>query len=1489
MKERKKTKTEFFSLWGSDSGPRTSRRAACAAVSLALIATGALTLSAAAPAATTTLCPPGAGAGQCSSPEGLAVDRSTGETSSGRLYVADEGNDRIVAFDSSESFEFDFGAGTLDSPSSVAVDNDETSAFHRYVYVADFGNRRIVRFNPKGEEPFFFGEGDFVGSEEMLVAAGPSGEIIVADSSPTAKIRLREYEPTGGAPAREKVEVVGQQKDPRGLAIDSAAAVYIRDDVGGGENSLCRYEAVEWEEGFCFGGADSEGVRAIATDGADHLFTGGLDRDAGGSAYRVIAEYDPAGEALRRFGYGMLLLPGFVNGLALAPGSVGPAYASIGDEVLSVPFPPQGPIAVDPTVQQASSANATVTAEVNPEGTETEYTFQYLTEEAFEEDGEAFEGPNTLETDPMTLPAGTRLTPAEGIVGCPDPVTEAGEEGNSCLQREATYVWRIVAANEDGAGEGTVRGPDFEAPDSPLIEEAWVTEAGTDAATLNLRANPLGVAATTRFEYVTEAQFQASGFDEGTALPAEDFDLGEGFDPISRSITAFPLKAATDYRYRVVATNVLRDPEDPVIGGEGAFSTLAPSRPIPCASEGAREGLPGARTGPAAFLPDCRAYEMVSPPDKNSADIVYVLTSAGKLPATLEKSAASGSRMTFTALVPFADPAGAPIVSHFIADRVPSPDGEWDEEEGWQTHSINSPRKRLLTKALVQFDTEFEAFSEDLCQGWTRTVADPTLAPGAIAGHLNLYRRSDEACGGPGHLPLTTTPAPPNLSPTFYGLELQGVSADGRRAIYRGNDTLEGTDPEAPPQSPECKDEFTSKCKQRLYLHEARTGATRFLCVLPGGVKAESCAAGTSVGGNAAQRMRESSLEDALSADGRRIFWTTPAPGEGKIHMREVPEEPGEVSTHTGLGKVSKDSTALTSLFAAVGKAAFTEGSTEAELLETTTGEFLAGQPLTSSKLPAGTTLVSIEGTTLNLSQPATGDSAGVGILSPGPEPFAPGQQISGEGIPPGTTIEAAAAGELTLSKAATLTKGGVALTATDECSAPELPCTTPVSAGGEALSESSGSRWWCAAKSGSVAIYSTGSELYEFHPAGEVTHEVVGGFLGLAGCSADGSVIYLASEEALAGEGVTEENSEGDEAVPGEPNLYRYEAAPTPGDAGAYEFVGTLVESDVTEPGGFVGPVAEEPTARFSRLTPDGGALAFMSAAELTGQDSADANHGAPDMQVFLHDGATGELSCASCNPTGARPVGANANRNFDGDPAWAAGRIPQWQNPLYAARALSDDGRRVFFESHDKLVARDVNGRQDVYQWEAPGKGTCTAASASYSPRNEGCIDLVSSGQGGQDVDFRDASPSGEDVFFATAKSLLPQDHGLIDIYDARVGGGLPVPPEPEAPCEGDACQDPASEPGFDPPSSSSFQGPGNIGPPAPSPCARQARRAKRASNRARSARRSARRAARKGNRRSARRSARRAKRSARQARRLSRGAKRCRRARAAGRAAR
>jgi hypothetical protein len=245
------------------------------------------------------------------------------------------------------------------------------------------------------------------------------------------------------------------------------------------------------------------------------------------------------------------------------------------------------------------------------------------------------------------------------------------------------------------------------------------------------------------------------------------------------------------------------------------------------------------------------------------------------------------------------------------------------------------------------------------------------------------------------------------------------------------------------------------------------------------------------------------------------------------------------------------------------------------------------------------------------------------------------------------------------------------------------------------------------------------------------------------------------------------------------------------------------------------------------SRVSPNGRYLAFMSDTSLTGYDNADARSGHADEEVFLYDDETGRLVCASCNPTGARPDGLLDERGVTlvdkphvWSGRWIAGLIPSVTRAvlgsltLYQSRYLSNDGR-LFFDGADGLVPRDVNGFEDVYEYEPGGVGTCTADSGS------GCVDLLSSGTSREESAFMDASASGDDVFFLTGSRLAQQDlDEELDIYDAHAcSTSSPCPASPPVaapPCATtEACRS-ASAPQpsiFGEPASATFAGAGNL----------------------------------------------------------------------------
>jgi hypothetical protein len=316
--------------------------------------------------------------------------------------------------------------------------------------------------------------------------------------------------------------------------------------------------------------------------------------------------------------------------------------------------------------------------------------------------------------------------------------------------------------------------------------------------------------------------------------------------------------------------------------------------------------------------------------------------------------------------------------------------------------------------------------------------------------------------------------------------------------------------------------------------------------------------------------------------------------------------------------------------------------------------------------------------------------------------------------------------------------------------------------------------------------------DLYEYaseKPPGERLTDLAAGsvepadVLGLSGVSEDGSYVYFVADGALTG---GQQNSDGATAQSGQPNLYL-------SHEGTTTFIATLAVSDSCdwasnegcESGGFSG----DPGVT-ARVSASGAFVGFNSTRPLTGYDNTDANTGRADEEIFRYEATANRLNCVSCNPHGPPTAGGAAIR-WPGPPNQASevsSRYPQ--------RNVSDSGQ-VFFETAEALVGQDTNGRRDVYQYEA------------------GSLYLISSGTNRVASYFMDATPSGSDVFFATAERLLARDEDdVYDIYDARVDGGFPEPPPSASPCGGEGCRSaPQAVVAFESPASATFSGPGNL----------------------------------------------------------------------------
>ncbi len=670
------------------------------------------------------------------------------------------------------------------------------------------------------------------------------------------------------------------------------------------------------------------------------------------------------------------------------------------------------------------------------------------------------------------------------------------------------------------------------------------------------------------------------------------------------------------------------------------------------------------RSGASEHLPDCRAYEQVSPVEKGGLDAVALQS-----PLPSQSSACeAGEPCTLAYMNAGAVFGGAPandIPDAYLASR---------NGAGWQTTSLSPPTPQAPASSLAKVSY---AFSGDLSETVLR-VPLQQLTEDAPAGVYNLYLRP---AAGAYSLVSASDPSEPPQPGCGRCFETQdvpafaGASSDFGHIIFETNDSLVAGAP-----GPGIEN-----------LYETLAGHVSLVGILPDGtIAARGATAGAGI---SAVNEHARELEHAISQDGSDVLFEAAAdsgePDPAQEGMKELYDR--------------------------------IDGSSTIEV--------------SAPAIGAGPERCETKG----------------GVCNAEPAQF---WAASADGSSVYFTSKAA------------LTKESY--TGAEPTSGPE-PRENP------------------------------GNDLYRYDlETGTLTDLTVdtegdgASVLGVVGASEDGSYVYFVAEGAFgAGEG-------------GKPNLYVWhEAADT---EGAVSFIATLAAPSPEEEQNIeamrAGPEfeyhsdvadwASRPTESQAYVTPDGRHLALMSVEPLTGYDNGDLASGEADHEVFEYSAETGQLVCASCDPSGVRPLGSA----FIG-----AALVERTSTPFHQPRSLSDDGSRVFFSSPDPLVPGMIGGSVKVFEYE------------------NGAQQLISGDEGGGGAMFLDASASGDDVFFATREQLAASDTDeLADVYDARVDGGLPAATL-STPCQGSACQGPLSPPpSFSTPVSALFAGAGNLAPPSP-----------------------------------------------------------------------
>jgi hypothetical protein len=326
----------------------------------------------------------------------------------------------------------------------------------------------------------------------------------------------------------------------------------------------------------------------------------------------------------------------------------------------------------------------------------------------------------------------------------------------------------------------------------------------------------------------------------------------------------------------------------------------------------------------------------------------------------------------------------------------------------------------------------------------------------------------------------------------------------------------------------------------------------------------------------------------------------------------------------------------------------------------------------------------------------------------------------------------------------------------------------------------------------------------YEFEPGGTHRLGVISAgssapqVQGVARISEDGSHVYFVANGVL----TDSPNSRLETATEGTDNLYLFERDEQYPE-GHISFIVTLASTDSRD-------WAHEDD-RPVQVSGEGRYLVFISTADLTGEGISTGVS-----QVFQYDASTGSLVRAS--------IGQDGYGDNDRDPVAGATIVnfPSSRNyansdsPVSVSDTQAPADGAVFFESPDALTPTALADKQDFIGQLVPN---------IYEYRS-GNVYLLSDGHDVSTVNDNPGSsmvgwdPSGDDVFFFTADSLIPADGNTRqDLYDARVEGGFPAPASPSINCV-ESCQGSlSSTPALTPPGGSATQTPAEslLAPPA------------------------------------------------------------------------
>jgi hypothetical protein len=271
-------------------------------------------------------------------------------------------------------------------------------------------------------------------------------------------------------------------------------------------------------------------------------------------------------------------------------------------------------------------------------------------------------------------------------------------------------------------------------------------------------------------------------------------------------------------------------------------------------------------------LPDCRAYEMVTPLDKNGyfvtrGNLGGAIDPADDAVGAWAQASAAGDGIAYTANGAFPGSAASAAGDYYLSARGPN---------GWSTQGLLPPQRSVPAFAFVT--PSYAAYSADLSRG---ILWDGTDSPALVSGEPptgtgygflgNLFLRDNSS----GSYQLIDAPAP-GTEPGPYFLTFDGASADFSHVVF---DTAAQLTPEAPAGGIDNLYEWVGGAvtlvSQIPSPPDTQCGGSGPPCI----PAPEGAAAGRSGGANV---LANGILVHAISGDGSSIFFTA----NGNLYLR---------------------------------------------------------------------------------------------------------------------------------------------------------------------------------------------------------------------------------------------------------------------------------------------------------------------------------------------------------------------------------------------------------------------------------------------------------------------------------------------------------------------------------------------------------------------------------------------------------------------------